>query len=546
MDTIISPTQLWKDYDPDELLLDISIVRDSDGGGYKTRSFYYTAMNGEDGKIRAYAEFLYPVSSSPVPVIVILSDDDSLSREYAMHVISGGYGALIIDTSGSVSEPRCTLYPDSLSAGIYEKAGKVLYSIETREQDTPWYIWAVIARRGISALAKLSECDADRIGIAGIRTGADLAVMLAAVDDRVRAVLVMRQAGLNKPVPSEDSARNQAGFDRYLIALSNAAYIKLVKKPVLMLAGSNDPCNNLDFLSDLAAVVSPAVYVSLLISADRSCEISSEFKDADLMFYNSFIKGADAPPARPRLELSAEDDEIAVKINTDRIDDVENVSVYVSSADVMSQFRFWRPLTVIRQDNGFFASSLYIANCPHILYAKAVYRSGVTVSSLAYRIKPVKKVAEAEEARLLYSDKDVIGCFVSEHSGRLIAPSAGVEYAEGVLGLRGVRAANGKLCTCITSDMRHRGYDGDVLQVMFCTGTEQTLVVKLYRCTAGEYIVYKHSVQIAAGDVWQKLLLSPGEFRSGENAQLPSFYDVCRIVFEAATPDFMINNVIWI
>lgn len=546
MDTIISPTQLWKDYDPDELLLDISIVKESDSGGYKTRSFYYTAMNGEDGKIRAYAEFLYPLASYPVPVIVVLSDDDKISREYALRMVSGGYGALIINTSGSVSEQRCTLYPDSLSSGVYEKAEALLYSIEVREQDTPWYIWTVIARRGISALTKFSECDAGSIGVAGLRTGADLAVILAAVDDRVRAVLVMRQAGINKPIPAEDSARTQAGFDRYLIALSNAAYIKLVKKPMILHAGSNDPCNNLEFMSDLAAAVSPAVYVSMLISADRFSEISSEYKTADIMFYDSFIKGGDAPPARPRLEISAEDSEIAIKVNLDRIDDIDNVSVYVSSADVMSQFRYWRPLPVVKQDNSYLAVSPYISNCLHILYAKAVYKSGVTVSSLAYRIKPVKKVADSEETRLLYSDKDGVGCFVGDHSGKLVAPSAGVEFAEGVLGLRGVKAENGKLCTCITSDTRHRGYDGDVLQVMYCTKAEQKLVVELYICTAGAVMSYRYSSQIAAGQIWQKLLLSPGDFRNGENAQLPSFYDVCRIVFHAATPDFIINNMVWI
>lgn len=64
---ILSPMQLWADFDPTERPLETSYVQAKDLGFAFVREQYISAFDAEDGVVRAYVRLILPKIPKKVP-----------------------------------------------------------------------------------------------------------------------------------------------------------------------------------------------------------------------------------------------------------------------------------------------------------------------------------------------------------------------------------------------------------------------------------------------------------------------------------------------
>lgn len=88
-----------------------------------------------------------------------------------------------------------TSYPSDLSFARYPDCKARLDDIENTARNTPWFVWAKVARRAISLLQEQSIVSRDHIGVLGFGIGAQLSWMVTGTDKRVCAMCAVNGGG---------------------------------------------------------------------------------------------------------------------------------------------------------------------------------------------------------------------------------------------------------------------------------------------------------------------------------------------------------------
>jgi dienelactone hydrolase len=252
---LLTPQEVWKDYDPDQGDFQEEIVRQETKDGIFSKESYISAyVNGEE--VRVFCKYAVKEGAKKAPGLLNVHGwmgGPAIDMKY----VKDGWAVMAHDYSGINTRSDYTQYPDALAHGHMEakKMGHALIydrmpdgSQTTNPKATSHYLWNAVQRRSLSYLLAQKEVDAGRIGAKGYSYGGTIMWNLG-MDPRVKAIVAYFGIGWinyyrdravwmhNNPYQEPEKSPGQ---QLYLSAVAPQAHAPYINAASLWLNGSND------------------------------------------------------------------------------------------------------------------------------------------------------------------------------------------------------------------------------------------------------------------------------------------------------------------
>ena len=240
--TINSPAELWEDYDPEALPLEIESLERWTDDGTQFEKLRFTSEVFEGGKARVLAIIGKSSAGTRQPGILhIHGGGQTASLDWVKFWTKRGYACVTFDFCG-VWENRqeFTDWGPLKHGNMAHAAGG--FQVAPTPRESSWYHWTIAARRALTLLASQPEVDRERLGIFGISMGGTLCWSVAASDGRVKTAVPIYGCGYNV-----DGLRTEWGFPKltpelalFQRAVSPEAHAPYITCPILFLNATND------------------------------------------------------------------------------------------------------------------------------------------------------------------------------------------------------------------------------------------------------------------------------------------------------------------
>lgn len=563
MGELISPLELWKDFNPELDDDNINIISEKELlDGYIYRQIYFTAYQTQGGKVRAYAKFYYDKDAvkkaQKTPVIFFLGSP--VRFEQTLKFIRAnlkGVGIFTIDYFGRQDgAERYTIYPQCLEYANFEKAQDILSLVKDSPKDSPWYIWTAMARRALTLLERIPEADASKIAILGIKTGANLAWKIGATDTRACCIVSMFNTGwlgydflYKKGAESDQEIPEERSL--YLAALSTQSYAPLVKTPILVTLSTNDSDATFDRAFDTYSRIPENTVSMLSVIPYSDKEIFFEYNDTIINLLKNYLFDSQIyHPYQPELKMFGKDGKLIIEVKADNSIPIKEVRLYQAIETPDPSVRNWIRLNCVDQGNGIYTAQAEVLDTAEYCFAFAnvLYDAYILSSNMHACIPSELNVNEAnvKASRLVYDSSLGVDCFTVINTGELFHHNQELAMEKGALEMPGVRAMIGDLATYKIGDPRYKGYEDDQLQIGYYSPVNQKITIALrnyidYRC---EYD-YFYTFEAEGAEIWNKITLSASEFKNEDGAMLKSFENVALIYIKSEGP-LLINNILWV
>ena len=194
MNTVLTPTLLWQDYDPAATPLRTSFVKYDDlGGGAFGFGAYFNAVEAEDGAVRVYACGKLRPSSDKTIVFVGEPWDKSVPRQFEELIASVPAGIVYADYAAQGADGGATSYPMSLDYGEYRDGNAHFDRADPTAADSCQFLWTKVIRRTITFVKSVLRHTS--IVSVGAGIGADMVWQCAGTDALVDAIVPICNAG---------------------------------------------------------------------------------------------------------------------------------------------------------------------------------------------------------------------------------------------------------------------------------------------------------------------------------------------------------------
>lgn len=526
---ISSPSSLWRDYDPAALPLNATELSKKTDGDMTVREYYYDGLTTTDGRIRAFVRIYEPHSSKGV--ILYMSDTCSgaVKDEVTENMLIRGYTVAVLDYTGkSENNARYTLYPESLKSCNCLNQTKFIAAREAI--NSRWYIWTCMARRAVLLLKSLYEGAC--IFTLGKELGGSTIYKLASFDDGAIGC-----ATLLNVIPDVTGEGNTE--ISYRAALGNPAYATLSHIPLFMAVCSNTDDGMLDKMSELAHTTASLKCFRIVKRAggDGICVV---FDQLD-RFFSMLAEGK--PTDFPRPSLAAVNSENKLYFNI-KIDGKRDNGEIDGTLDLFAAFCIENPAnrnwTNIKASN--IGDGEYIAHADVLQSDKPVYafinltdRDENVFSSPITTIIPKNLGITAQKAvkrRLIYDGGMGTDVWTSSGGGDIM-------MKHGPYGIDGISSENNSLITYKPGDYLYRADPDALLQILISGKSKK---IELTVSDGAEK--YTCDIQLASPDEWNKLTLSPTDFKSA-NGPLDNWSRIVMIKF-TGDDEFLISSALWV
>lgn len=505
---LLTPPQIWKDYDPNKGDFKQEIVKEETKEGAYFRESYISAyVLGED--IRVYC--IYKVKAGAVKAPGLLNvhgwmGTASIDNDY----VNDGWAVMSFDYCGkSGTRKEYTKYPEKLRHGNMDKdAGPCVHdalpggaSITDPKQSSE-YVWYAIQRRVLSYLEQQKEVDRTRLGAKGYSYGGTLMWNLG-TDRRIKAIVAYFGIGWieyyrNKRVWMYDvplvEPPKTPGEELFLSCMSPEAHAPFITAAALWLNGSNDHHGGHERGIETFKRFTPGVPWDFAIQA-RGHHNTEKIGQDTKMWLEKHVLGKDVFwPARPKSEIKLDAEGIPeLHVIPASVGRVSKVEMYYALKNPCSFARSWRDTECVKKD-GVWVGKMPVMNVDDYVfgYANITYDTTVVVSSDFNATIPSK----LGKARATDAKSDVIS------TGDGVGAWTDVAPAEGVGGVKGFRAINNNKGTGTEqlSDPKWQPPAGGQLAFKFYCTEPQTLIL-----TAANH--NESEIKITASDNWQEMVV---------------------------------------
>lgn len=552
---LYTPTTLYADFQPMLPLRD-SIVSDEKIGDVVYNEVYFNGRETGDGRVLIYGIYAYHADGKKHNAILIIPDyRSSIDVNIINLYVHLGYDVLMFDYKGLCDGENYTHYPSCIKyANVSENADIDLVPANAKE--TCWYEWCCVASYAVSFLR--SRLETNKIGVLGIKSGADIMWHLASMDSRITCAVALFGAGwrayngLNKYQSDVEFEINDERI-RFIAGIDSHAYAPYCKCPIAYFSSTNCSQYDADRAHDTIRRVNDKVDSFFCLSPRMSDAVNVNCMRNIELFFAIYLNGQRIHKlAEPTVNIDISGESVRIKVDTDADIKSKNVEIYVCENQFVPAKRNWVNLhNIVKHSETSYSADYALVNGGEMIFALAVveYRNGITVSSPITQKKCPKTAVI--KTNLIYSSVQGIGDFThGVIKSELISEAmyykrVPIEVTKGPMGINGITSKSG----LVTYKVNEKCVDikPDSIFVLDIYSNEKIVfTISLYTgCGEKDETVYTMSEDIPKGEVWQKVMLGIKDLKTKDGMVVDDCSKIDKICF-SADGFFAINNVLLI
>lgn len=557
---ILTPVTLWKDFD-DALPLESETVSETICGNAVVQEVFFSGRKTAKGRVRIYAQYVFPKDEEQFPVIMILFEAGSKpDMGFVRRFVKRGYGVLCLDYCGDNGSNRYTYYPQDVDYANYVRAGRAMHYAEPTAKETSWYEWAGVARYAVRYLRSRPEIKS--VGALGLRTGGEILFKIAPYAELSCMISVCAAGWLAyQDIEKFGEGGKQRTFDeerhRFIAGIDSQSYAPYAKCPLLLISAVSDKKYNYDRVYDTFQQINPEVEKALLFSSHGNGLVGCHsLADIDL-FMDRFMKERSVFLSAPTSFTVNEDAEgnLAVTIKNDPDGEIVDCGYFYTEKATRFRTRDWTRVIGNADDvkDGKVVKiplPVYEGSNKILIYAFARYTNGFSVTSKIQEFEVKKQYNNSSPLeRILYdANKDKRNGFIRYVASRPLADCFASEKAldeieeVGYGGLKGISAD--AVISYRVGEPRYEAPENCSLSFDMWAAEDTSVKVTFFK-DEEERTGYSVIVKLAGGGKWKNFVLDPEEFKSETGKPLESFRNTVSVVFYLNSRA-VLNNVLWL
>lgn len=550
----MTPTEVWESFDANQAPLEITTVSSETTQNLVRSKQVFTAETTGAGKLRARCDLYYDDrwADARGALLVLPSLRNIKYEEELAAIVKEGYVACVLDYCGmDIDEPRTT-FPDDLSFASYPECEKHLDEIENSARNTPWFVWAKIARRAITMLQEFPIVEKNSIGILGLGTGAEIAWQVAGIDKRLRALVAINGGGYRWAIKAPRfTSGNVLSTDEqraYSTGVGAETYARLVTCPTLYISSRSSVYNDIDRAADMLDLVKSQTKQMIVSNAGGEQITQREF-NALLDWLRRHFTLDESPVLSPTIQFESAEGKLYVRINSQR--KATTKKLFINYGEPNSAYRFWHCCD-LKQKVG---AHEYICNIPVynekeliVAYATFEYADKTLASTKVIGAIPENLDIKGGDddglrrSRIIYDGNMGLGAFCAETQNAMLADD-NLCVKKGPFDISGISAKEGNITLCRNKREMDLLSQATALHIDVYSPTERELEIAVY--TYPDIKKYTARVSLQGGEFWQKVLLEYTDFKSDEGRTLTKFANA-KILSVIDVNGIILNNFLWI
>ena len=405
---------MWAGFDPQAEPLEVEVFKEWEEDGVILKVLRYRIGIFKGQKANMAAVYGYPKDQQNLPGLLQIHGGGQYA-DYKAPLTNAkrGYATLSLSWAGRITAPDYFVNPGVVRLYWDNKTDNPQYRITTEwgaldgyhapsrnpgnqfpsvkaaawtldavdsPRNSPWFLCALAARRGLTFLEQQPEVDGNRLGVYGHSMGGKITVMTASSDERVTAA-APSCGGIS------DRSNNDALFRQ---TIGDDAYLKRLSCPIIFLSPANDFHGRIDDLQTaLDEIQSTDWRVSC--SPHHNHQDTAPYEVGTQLWFDQALKGSLQLPKTPRiqLQLDTESNTPFCCVQVDPSLPIHSVDIYFTrqgqpgGKDVVN--RFWHHTPALLRDGRWSADlPLTNVNQPLWVYANVSYELDKPITGAGY------------------------------------------------------------------------------------------------------------------------------------------------------------------
>ena len=541
--------QMWRGFDPRSEPLEIETLHEweEDGTALRIVRFRIGVFKGVPASLAAIYGFPQAAAESgkKIPgLLQIHGGGQYADYKACLANAKRGYATLSIAWAGRISAPNYRVGPNEVRLFWEDKTDDPNYKLTTdwgavdgyhapsrnpknnfpglgpaewtldpvdSPRNSPWFLCALAARRGLTFLEQQPEVDPARLGVYGHSMGGKLTVMTS-VDERVKAA-APSCGGISDRDNASPLFRQTIGDD---------VSLKQVRCPIVFLSPANDFHGRIGDLPAATREIASDQW-RVTCSAHHNHQDTAEFSVATLLWFDQFLKKEFDMPQTPvgKLQLKTSDGIPVFSVQPDPSKPFDSIDLFYTQQAKTDETRFDRDLTMNRhwhhvkptKSKSGWSAPLPVSNIDQPLWvlANVNYPLDHTVAGAGYYYGPYSAESFNLSSLLQTATPQQLkqaGVKPGFTPSHLIEDFKGDWQKEWF----SYRPENWPVTTHKLFDERYHAPPGATLSMQVRTDNPNQLVVLIDH--------YAAVVDLDQVDAWQTVELSLADFKNFENESL--------------------------
>ncbi len=547
-DTILTPITLWQGFD-DSLPLKDVIIKTIPFTSADFNYLYFSGRQTATGRVRIYGLYAKQKGESRGSILILPDAKDTVDQEIVLNFVNLGYDVLSVDFRGETEEGKdYTKYPSDVDYANYLKCDRSFNFVDNTAKETCWYEWTSIARYAVSFLK--TKNPNKKIGVLGIRQGANVLWQLSAMDKRVDASIFLFGGGWLAYKDLFKLEGNNIEIDdertKFLAGIDAQAYAQYVTCPILFLTTTN--CDEFDSerAMDTVSRISDDsdCYVNLITNAKSVLDFNS-LKNCEL-FFSKYVGGGKVNLGQPKMEIDIEGEDVIFTVSATKKADIHSINVFTSFNDVSPKERIWyNVINHTQNKSGVYKfNQRILGECSTVIaFAVVKYNNGFTVST-GYLYKKANVNTSSIYPSVIFSSTKMPSNFIvedikTELIGNVFTDDKLYVLKEGPSGIFGISSEN-TLTSYAVRKIASRLNDDSFVKFDSYFKVNDTLTVTIKTKSNKEYF---YVLPVKSSEAWQNIQLPFSDFKSENGKSIKDLTEINSISI-SSMGTLMINNFI--
>lgn len=551
MNDILSPKTLWENFDEKQPLKE-SIVSTSVIGGVNYSYVYFSGRKVGNSRVRIYGLYAERKNVKADTIIILPDVNDTIDADMVSHFVRRGFNVLSVDLGGKKEGlSDFTIYPEKISYANFTQSGRYFTHVDDTAIETSWYEWTAVAKYAVSYLKHKNP--KGKVGVIGIKQGANVAWQLSATDLRVNCSAFAFGAGwlAYKGIykhSGEDIELNEERY-RFLAGVEAHTYAQHVEIPVLFLGTTNnDEFDAERALDTLQRVNNDDKCWFNLVTNSKEILDEHCLNDVNL-FFDKYLSGHDSKLYNtPKIFAEYEEESIVYTVECDSYNDVESIHVFASSNDVKPSERLWfivPPLERGEDGEFLFKRRIYGHVDFDLSFAVVKYKNGLTISS-RFNYSELNVTSNSKLPNVIFSTAKLPTNFFVESIktqliGGVFSKEKLYQYVVGPYNIEGV-LTNNPIVSYAVKNLAKTLNKNSFIKFDAYAPVPDTLTIKLTTTSGSEYFARQ---QFDGESRWVNVSIDLDYFKADNGMPLSEFDKLLSITLSSCG-SVAINNFLFL